>query len=171
MTRKTLVSGTNQDFGNIKHIHSHRAEIYEVLFIFTFRHEYSKYYMLTFKSKIDYYCDNIEVFHKIKTFSNNRNSFNEQHKTTDHDAVLQLKECLPKYVIALHVKEHQDKRKKWERLTIPERLNIQADELIGNNAKVQVNNNIINTSIVIYINGNCTPKQYAAGICSYCGEK
>ena len=121
ITGKTLISGTNLDFGNIQHIHSHRSEIYGVLSVFTFLHEYSKYYMLTFKSKIDYYCDNIEVFHKIKTFSNNRNSFNEQHKTTDHDAVLQLKECLPKYVIALHVKEHQDKRKKWECLTIPER--------------------------------------------------
>ena len=113
MPGKTLVSGTNQDFGNIQHIHSHRSEIYGVLSVFTFLQEYSKYYMLTFKSKIDYYCDNIEVVHKIKTLSNNRNSFNEQHKTTDHDAVLQFKECLPKHVIALHVKGHQGTRKKW----------------------------------------------------------
>ena len=98
MTGKTLVSGTNPD------IHSHRAEIYGVLSVFTFLHEYSKYYMLPFKSTIEYYCDDIEVVHKIHTRSNNRNSFNEQHKTTDHDAVLQLKECLPKQFIAFHVK-------------------------------------------------------------------
>ena len=98
MAGKTLVSGTNPDFGNIQHIHSHRVEIYGVLSIFTFLHEYSKYYMLIFKSKIEYYCDNIEVVHKINTLSNNRNSFNEQHKTTDHYAVL------PKAVIAFHVK-------------------------------------------------------------------
>ena len=68
--------------------------------------------MLTFKSKIEYYCDNIEVVHKINNLPNNCNSFNEQHKTTDHDAVLQLKECLSKNAIAFHVKGHQDKKKK-----------------------------------------------------------
>ena len=47
--------------------------------------------MLTSQSKVEYYCDNIEVVHKINTLSNNRNCFNEQHKTIDHDAVLQLK--------------------------------------------------------------------------------
>ena len=59
ITGKTLVSGTNPDFGNIQHIHSHRAEIYEVLSIFTFLHEYSKYYVIPFKSTIEYYSDNI----------------------------------------------------------------------------------------------------------------
>ena len=72
---------------------------------------------------------------------------------------------------AFHVKGHQDKRKKWELLTIPERLNIQADELIGNNAKVPINNHIINTSMLIYINENYTPNNYVADIRSYCGEK
>ena len=80
--------------------------------------------MLTFKSKVEYYCDNIEVVRKINTLSNNHNSFNKQHETTHHDASLQLKECLPKNVIAFHVKGHQDKRQKWELFTIPERLNI-----------------------------------------------
>ena len=127
--------------------------------------------MLTFKSKVEYYCDNIEVVHKINTLSNNHNSFNKQHETTHHDASLQLKECLPKNVIAFHVKGHQDKRKKWELFTIPERLNIQADELIGNNAKVPINNHIINTSMEIYMNGTYTPNNYVAGIRTYCGEK
>ena len=40
MAGKTLVSGTNPDFGNIQHIHSHRAEIYGVLSAFIFLHEY-----------------------------------------------------------------------------------------------------------------------------------
>ena len=78
--------------------------------------------MLPFKSTIEYYCDNIEVVHKVNTLSNNRNSFNEQHKTTDHDAVLQLKLYLLNNVVAFHVKRYQVKRKKWELLTIPERL-------------------------------------------------
>ena len=102
MVGKTLISDTNPDFGNIQHIHSHHAELYGLLSVFTFLQEYSKYYMLTFQSKVEYYCDNIEVVHKINTLSNNRNSFNEQHKTIDHDAVLQLKECLPTNVITFH---------------------------------------------------------------------
>ena len=171
MAGKTLVSGTNPDFGNIQHIHSHRAEIYGLLSVFTFPHEYSKYYILPFKSTIEYYCVNIEIVNKINTLSNNHNSFNEQHKITDYDAVLQLNEYLPKNVIAFHVKRHQDKIKKWEILTIPERLKTQADEHTGNNAKVPINNHIINTSMVIYINGNYAPTNYVADICFYCGEK
>ena len=127
--------------------------------------------MLTFKSKVKYYCDNIDVVHKINNLSNNRNSFNEQHKTTDHDAVLQLKECLSTNVIAFHIKGKQDKRKNWELFTIPKHLIIQADELIGNNAKVPINNHIINTSMAIYINETYAPKHYVAEIHSYCGEK
>ena len=80
--------------------------------------------MIPFLSQIAYYCDNLEVVHKINTLANNPNSFNDLHKTTDHDAVLQLKLCLPPNIIAFHVKGHQDKRKKWEHLTIPERLNM-----------------------------------------------
>ena len=166
---KTLVLGTNPDIGNIQHIYSHCAEIYGLLSVFIFLHEYSKYYILSFKSTIEYYCDNIEVVHKVNTHSNNRNSFNEQQKTTDHHAVLQLKDYLPNNVIAFHVKGHQDKREKWDLLTIPERLNIQADELIGKNAKVPINNHIINTSMAIYINGNYNPHNYVADIRSYCG--
>jgi len=121
----------NPDFGHISQIHSHRAEIYGVLSVLTFIKEYSNYFMIPSLSEIAYYCDNLEVVHKINTLATNPNSFNELHKTTDHDAVLQLKLCFPSNIIAFHVKGHQDTRKKWEHLTIPERLNIQADKLIG----------------------------------------
>ena len=91
MMRKTFISGTNPDFGHITQIHSHRAEIYGVLSVLTFIQEYSTYLMLPFLSKVAYSCNNLEVVHKINTLANNSNSFNEQHKTTDHDTVLQLK--------------------------------------------------------------------------------
>ena len=78
ITGKTLVSRTNPDFGNIQQIHSHRANMYGVLSVFTFLNEYSKYYMLPFKSTIAYYYHNIEVVHKINALSNNRKSFNER---------------------------------------------------------------------------------------------
>ena len=105
--------------------------------------------MLQVQSNINYYCDNIEVVHKINTITNSRDYFSERYKTTDHEAVLHLQICLPANVVAFHVKGHQDKRKKWEDLTIPERLNIQADELIGNNATVPLNTHIMNTSLAI----------------------
>ena len=73
--------------------------------------EYSNYLMLPFLSTVAYYCDNLEVVHKINTLANNPNFFNEQHTTTDHDAVLQLKLCLPPNIIAFHVKGHQNKWK------------------------------------------------------------
>ena len=85
MMGKTFISGTNSDFGHIIQIHSHRAEIYGVLSVLTFIQEYSKYCMLPFLSNVAYYCDNLEVVHKINTLANNPNSFNEQHKITDHE--------------------------------------------------------------------------------------
>ena len=127
--------------------------------------------MIPVKFRIKYYCDNIEVVHKINMISNNRQYFDDQHKTIDHETVLQLKKCLPTNVIAFHVKGHQDKRKKWENLTIPERLNIQADELIGNNTTIPINTHIINTSLALYINGKYIPNNYIYAIRSSCGEK
>jgi len=85
--------------------------------------------------------------------------------------VLQLKLCLPPNIIALHVKGHQDTRKKWEHLTIPERLNIQADKLIGNKARAPINQHILQTSLAIYVNGNYIPNNYIHSIRAACGEK
>jgi len=110
MKGNTFIAGTNPDFGHISKRHSHRAEKNGVLSVLTFIKEYSNYFMLSFLSEIAYYCDNLEVVHKINTLATNPNSFNELHKTTDHDAVLQLKLCFPPNIIAFHVKGHQDTR-------------------------------------------------------------
>ena len=166
MLGKTFISGTNPDFGHIDQIHSHRAEIYGVLSVFIFIQKHSKYYILSFQSKGAYYCDNLEVINKINTLVNNPNSFNKQYITTDHDAVLQLKECLPTNITAFHVKGYQDKWKKWEYITIPERLNIQADELIGDNAKTPLNKHILHTSMANYVKGKYIPNNYVNTICS-----
>ena len=87
----TLIAGTNPEFGHISQIHSPRPEIYGVLSVLTFIKEYSNYFMLTFLSAIEYHGDNLEIVHKINTLATDPNYFNELHKTTDHDAVLQLK--------------------------------------------------------------------------------
>ena len=85
--------------------------------------------------------------------------------------MLQLKLCFPSNIIPFHVKEHQDKRKKWKRLTIPKRLNIQANKLIGDKANAPINQHILQTSIAIYINGNYIPNIYVQSIRYACGEK
>ena len=85
--------------------------------------------------------------------------------------MLQLKLCLPPNIIAFHVKGHQDTRKKWEHLTIPERLNIQADKLIGSKARAPLNQHILQTSLAIYVNGNYIPNNYVHSIRSACEEK
>ena len=57
----TNIEGTNPEFGNIESIHSHQAEIYGVLWILLFLDKYETYFMLEVCSKVDYYCDNLEV--------------------------------------------------------------------------------------------------------------
>ena len=126
--------------------------------------------MLPFLSNVAYYCENLEVVHKINTLANNPNSFNEHYKNTNHDAVLQLKLCLPSNITAFHTKGHQDKRKKWERLIILEQLSIQADAVIGDNAKAPLNKHILQTSIAIHVKGNNIPINYVHDIRSACGE-
>ena len=69
MLGQVLISGTNPDFGHTDQIYSHRAEIYGVLSVFIFVQEYSKYYMIPFQSNVEYYCDNLEVVHKINTLA------------------------------------------------------------------------------------------------------
>ena len=127
--------------------------------------------MFLFLSPIDYYCDNLEIVHKVNTLATNPNAFDERYKTTDHDAVLQFKLYLSPNIFAFNVKGRQDKRKKWEELTIPERLIIQADKLIGDKAKAPLNQHIIQTSIAIYVHGKYIPNNYVNSIRTACGEK
>ena len=61
-------------------------------------------------------------------------------------------------------------REKWEHLTIPERLNIQVDKLIGKKAKAPINQHILQTLLAIYVNGNYIPNNYIQSIRSACGE-
>lgn len=75
--------------------------------------------MLNFKSKVEYYYENLEVVHKLNTLATKFNHFNGQYKTTDHDTVLKLRECLPPNITEFHVKGHQDQRKQTKYLTIP----------------------------------------------------
>ena len=116
--------------------------------------------MSTSASKVEYYCDNIEVVHKINTLAANSNNCNERYKTTDHDAVLKLREYLPPSVTTFHVKEHQDQRKQTQNLTTIETLNIKDDNQTRCNANVPLEQYIMNTPIAIYVQGTYIPNNY-----------
>ena len=84
--------------------------------------------MLKFESKVEYHHDNLEIVHKIDTLTKKLNTYNEKYKTTENDAVPKLRKCLPTNIITWHVKNHQDSQKQRQYLSIPEILNIEADE-------------------------------------------
>ena len=54
-------SGSNPDFGPITSMNSHRSEIYGVLLVLLFLHEYCRYFMIPLSSHVKYFCDNLEV--------------------------------------------------------------------------------------------------------------
>ena len=62
-------------------------------------------------------------------------------------------------------------RKKKEHLTLPERLNIKVDKLIGNKARAPLNQHILQTSLAIYVNGKYIPNNYVNSIWAACGGK
>ena len=57
--------------------------------------------------------------------------YDEYIKTTDHDVLYLLNYYLSQQFNIKHVRSHQDKRKQASKLTIVEKLNIAADELVG----------------------------------------
>ena len=126
--------------------------------------------MLKFQSKVEYYCDNLEVVHKLNTLDTNPNHFNEQYKPIDYDEVLTLREWLSPNFKSFYTRGHQDQRKQPQHLTIPKRLNIKADHFIWSNAKFPLEKHILNTPIVIYVQGRYIPNNYIYVIRSSYGE-
>ena len=126
--------------------------------------------MTQWESDTTYYCDNSEVVSKLQKLAVNPNFYDEQYKTCDHDAVLEIKKYLPSKLKAHHVKAHQDNNSRTKELTLSARLNIAADKLIGQNAKAPLMTNIKNTPIAVYVNNKYIPNNYVSAIRKHCGE-
>ena len=47
--------------------------------------------MIKWESDTTYYCDNSGVVYKLQKLAVNPNFYDEQYKTCDHDAVLEIK--------------------------------------------------------------------------------
>ena len=109
-----MIEGHNPDFGIIIEIHYHRAEIFGLLSALIFREESCRYYFIQFESTIQYHCDNLEVVNKIKYIQSEKYQFDKAYKTIDDDAVILLKDLIPRNMTINHVKSHAEKRKKKE---------------------------------------------------------
>ena len=128
-TGKLTAHGVNPIFGNNDLMHYHRSEIYAALAIFTFLHEYCKYYQITNNSVNILYCDNEEVVKKLKAIIKNKQIYLHGYRMSEHEAILVLIPILPKTLHVCHIKSHQDKVRGKENLTLPEQLNSIADDL------------------------------------------
>ena len=165
-----MIEGHNPDFGTIREIHSHRAEVFGLLAALLFLEELCRYYFIQCQSQIQYHCDNLEIVNKIKAIQCDRTIYNTSYKTTDHDAVLVLAAMIPRQMIIRHVKSHAENRKKKEQFTLPEILNSRADEIITEKATKPINTHILNTPIAVYINQQYYPNNYSSAIKKNSGE-
>ena len=159
-----LIEGHNSDFGIITEIHSHCAEIFGVLAVLIFLDEYCRYYFVKLESNIQYHWDNLEVVNKIKVIQKEQYLYDRAYKTTYHDAVLELKDLIPRNMTINHVEIHAEQRKKKEHFTLPEMFNSKTDAIISEKSKKPINTLVLNTPIVVYINNKYHPNTYSSAI-------
>ena len=94
-----------------------------------------------------------------------------KYKTKDLDTVLIRQKCMPTNFDAKHVRGHQDWRNWKDLYPATERLNIQADQIVGANANTHKKINIKNATIAVYVNGVYIPNNYAKVIKSRLGTQ
>ena len=125
-----LIEGHNPNFGNITELYYHRAEIFGLFSALIFLEEHCRYYFIQFESTIQYHCDNLEVVNKVKYIQSEKYQFDKAYKRIDHDAVIVLKDLIPRNMTINHVKSHAEKRKKKGQFILPEALNSKIDIII-----------------------------------------
>ena len=122
------------------------------------------------QSEILYHCDNKEVINKLQNICEGRSYYAEDYKAKDSDAILKIQRHFPCNFSMKHVKGHQDKRVRKEKLTMAEKLNIKADKLIGAKASIPKRFNIKNTPFAVYVNNKFIPNNYVKEIRKHCGK-
>ena len=70
-----------------------------------------------------------------------------------------------------HVRGHQDKRARKEKLTIVEKLNIKADRSIGEKPSIPKKMNTHNSLFEVYVNNKFIPNNFVKEIRQHCGKK
>ena len=159
------MEGHNPNFGIITEIHYHIAEIFGLLVALIFLEEYCRYYFVKIEFNIQYHCDNLKVVNKVKAIQNDNYHYDRAYKTTDHDAVLELKELIPRTMMIDHVKSHAEKQKRKEQFTLPEMLNSRVDSIISEKAKKPTNNHIhLQHTKRSLCRQNCHPNNYSSTI-------
>ena len=146
-----IVSGWNPDFGKINTINSYHSEMYASLASLTFLECCCDYFHVQLLNPIKAYYDNKSYVTKYNELQSNAYSKLFIHKIKEHKAYLALLPLIPNHFHLSHVKDHQDDLKSWDELTIPERLNIQADLIATKQAKPPLNIPLPSAPFAIYI--------------------
>ena len=100
---------------------------------------YYDYFSLPLLNPIEVFCDNRSYVIKLNELKSNEYSKLFTHKIKEHEDYFELLNILPKYFSIIYVKGHQDDSKTPEDLTIPERLNIEADIIAISKTKNPLN--------------------------------
>ena len=99
--------------------------------------------MLRNESKLDYFCDNLEIFNKLNIIQEDPNTHLSRVNTTDHDAISIFPELDTPKMKLIYAKSHQDERKQKNDLTLAETFNITADGLISISTRTPISTHIL----------------------------
>ena len=142
--------------------------MFGLLSVFVCVNEYCNYFILLFALNVQYVGDNLGVINKLLNIK--KNHYDKLYQRTDHDAVLWLKEYMPKKIETTHVKSHFDSRKMIEDLTLLKRWNICAGRILFFSTIFPLAINIKDTPFAIHINNIYFSNKYVTTIRSSSGE-
>ena len=142
---KIVAHGENPDLDSMDNIHFNRSEEYDVLSVFFFLSEYSKYFSLPFNNNCTLYCDNKERVKKIQKITTTNNHFKPYYKISEYEAIIAIQHYLPQRIQVIHLYSHQDKIKGKDKLTFPEKLKDLGDTIADTYARSPLNNHILFT--------------------------
>ena len=146
-----VVSGFNPNFGQIKAIHSYRAEIYAFIAAVLFVHLYSKHHSISIQNQCRSICDN-QAYTNISNWLLEVNLYHHGfHKKTENEALQLLIQLILTQFSIQHILVHQNSNIPESELTIEEKLNISADEIATTNTKLPINTHDISSPFDVYV--------------------
>ena len=148
-----LIEGYNPNFGQSNKITSYRSEAYAVLSATLFLHHYCNSFGVSLNNTITAGYGNQALVDKLSWLLEDPYHQSNLHNETDSEALRIILKIVPANYKILHVYGHQDKKTKYEQLTINAKLNVDSDRLATTNKKIPINTNINSYPFSIYIKG------------------
>ena len=108
--------------------------------------------MVTLINKYIANCDNQVYVNKLSWLLENDYHHHNLHKATKKEALYLILKIIPKNFDIEHTLSHQDDLKKYEKLSIKARLNVDADKIATKNASIPKKYSPFSAPLIIYIN-------------------